>query len=71
MSQARMRIGVIDLGYWGPNLLRVLAERDDVDLAWMCDLDADKLAKLGRRHPATRTTAAPTTSSRTTISTRS
>ena len=56
MSQARMRIGVIGLGYWGPNLLRVLAERDDVDLAWMCDLDADKLAKLGRRHPATRTT---------------
>jgi len=56
MSKARMRVGVVGLGYWGPNLVRVLTERDDVELAWMCDLDEDKLSRLGRRHPATRTT---------------
>jgi predicted dehydrogenase len=46
----------VGLGYWGPNLLRVLAEREEVELAWMCDLDAGKLDRLARRHPEARLT---------------
>ena len=56
MNHARMRVGVVGLGYWGPNLLRVLSEREDVELAWMCDLDEDKLGRMARRHPSTRMT---------------
>jgi predicted dehydrogenase len=56
MNKARTRIGVVGLGYWGPNLLRVLSERDDVELAWMCDLDGERLARMARRYPAAQTT---------------
>ena len=56
MTGARMRVGIIGLGYWGPNLLRVLSEREDVDIGWICDLDEAKLARIARRHPAARTT---------------
>jgi predicted dehydrogenase len=50
-------MGLVGLGYWGPNLLRVLSEMESVDVAWICDLDADRLARYGRRHPVTRTTS--------------
>ncbi len=44
------------LGYWGPNLLRVLFERTDVDVRWICDLDQTRLDRLSRRYPSVRTT---------------
>jgi predicted dehydrogenase len=56
VSSKLKRVGVVGLGYWGPNLLRVLSERDDVELAWMCDLDAERLARIGRRYPTARQT---------------
>jgi predicted dehydrogenase len=56
MTKASMRVGVVGLGYWGPNLLRVLAELEDVEFAWLCDLDAGKLDRLARRHPEARLT---------------
>jgi predicted dehydrogenase len=43
---------VVGLGYWGPNLLRVLIERTDVRVRWMCDRDPERLEWLGRRYPA-------------------
>jgi predicted dehydrogenase len=49
-------VAVVGLGYWGPNLLRVLADNPDVEVRWICDLDRERLAKLGRRYPAARTT---------------
>src|SRR3954451_2977941 len=30
---------------------------DGVDVAWICDLDDDRLERYGRRYPATRTTS--------------
>jgi predicted dehydrogenase len=48
------RIGVVGLNYWGPNLARNFAEL--ADLAWLCDLDEERLAALGSRYPAARTT---------------
>ncbi len=30
---------MVGLGYWGPNLLRVLGEMPDVEVEWICDLD--------------------------------
>jgi predicted dehydrogenase len=51
-----LTVGLIGLGYWGPNLLRVLADNDDVDVKWLCDRDSERLARFGRRHPACRPT---------------
>ena len=49
-------VGVVGLGYWGPNLLRVLGDQIDAEVRWMCDLDTDRLAKYRRRYPAARAT---------------
>jgi predicted dehydrogenase len=50
-----VRVGQVGLGYWGKNLVRNF---DDLaDLAWLCDLDAERLRRLGDRYPAARTTA--------------
>jgi predicted dehydrogenase len=51
-----IRVGVVGLGYWGPNLVRNLHEVEDVEVAWLCDRRPDALAKLGRRYPAVRCT---------------
>jgi predicted dehydrogenase len=55
-SAAPVRVAVIGLGYWGPNLLRVLADNQDVEVRWICDLDRERLMKYRRRYPATRVT---------------
>jgi predicted dehydrogenase len=56
MSDAPLGMAVVGLGYWGPNLLRVLAELPDVELRWICDLDPTRLERFGRRYPGLRTT---------------
>ncbi|HEV2593130.1 MAG TPA: Gfo/Idh/MocA family oxidoreductase [Gaiellaceae bacterium] len=49
-----IRVGVVGLNYWGPNLVRNF---DDLaDLTWLCDLDEERLAELGARYPKARTT---------------
>jgi predicted dehydrogenase len=50
-------VAVVGLGYWGPNLLRVLNENPDVDVRWICDLDRDRLKQFNRRYPGTRMTS--------------
>ncbi len=45
-------VAVVGLGYWGPNLLRVLFERSDVDVRWICDRDEARLRRLTRRYPS-------------------
>lgn len=47
-----VRVGVVGLGYWGPNLARVLSEIPDADLAVVCDLDSERLDRMCRRYPA-------------------
>lgn len=49
-------MAVVGLGYWGPNLLRVLVERSDVQVRWICDLDGSRLARFGRRYPSVEVT---------------
>jgi predicted dehydrogenase len=49
-------VAVVGLGYWGPNLLRVLGDNLDADVRWICDLDPERLAKYRRRHPGARVT---------------
>jgi predicted dehydrogenase len=49
-------VAVVGLGYWGPNLLRVLSDTPAAEVRWICDLDPDRLERYGRRYPAARTT---------------
>src|SRR5665213_780210 len=49
-------VAIVGLGYWGPNLLRVLTERTDVEVRWICDLDASRLEHFTRRYPSVRPT---------------
>src|SRR3989442_10088441 len=46
------RAAVVGLGYWGPNLLRVLFELPDVEVRYVCDLDPARLAKAIRNYPS-------------------
>jgi predicted dehydrogenase len=52
----RARVGVIGLGYWGPNLVRVLHELPDTEVAWACDRRRSQLAGIARRYPGVRRT---------------
>jgi predicted dehydrogenase len=54
--RGKIRVGVIGCGYWGPNLLRNLAENESAELTWICDLDVGRVAAMGRRYPAARQT---------------
>jgi predicted dehydrogenase len=49
-----LSLGVVGLGYWGPNLLRNALELDEVRVAAMCDRDPNVLAKHARRYPHVR-----------------
>jgi predicted dehydrogenase len=51
-----INIGVIGYGYWGPNLVRNLAETPGATVAAVADLDLSKLATLQRRYPAIKAT---------------
>ncbi len=50
------RVGVVGLGYWGPNLLRVISDLETTELAYICDRDAERLEPMARRYPAARAT---------------
>ena len=50
-------VGLVGLGYWGPNLLRTLIEMPGADVRWICDLDPERVARFGRRFPSAGTTA--------------
>ena len=49
---APLSVAVVGLGYWGPNLLRVLFELPDVRVKYACDLETEPLAKAIRRYPS-------------------
>jgi predicted dehydrogenase len=45
-------VGIIGLGYWGPNLVRNFATADGAKLVAVADKDAGRLARIGRQYPA-------------------
>ncbi|HXP38197.1 MAG TPA: Gfo/Idh/MocA family oxidoreductase [Solirubrobacteraceae bacterium] len=46
-----VRVGVVGLGYWGPNLARNLDSIAGCELAWLCDADEEKRERLARSFP--------------------
>ena len=50
-------VGVVGLGYWGPNLARNFDRLPDAELTWLCDASDEALARWGAAFPSARTTA--------------
>lgn len=48
-----MKTGLIGLGYWGPNLGRVLAQSQKSEFTAICDLDEARLERMRRQYSGT------------------
>ena len=57
MSDSTVKVGVVGLGYWGPNLARNFDALAGVNLAWCCDADEGRRERLAAVHRSTRFTA--------------
>ncbi len=51
--ESPLGVGVVGYGYWGPNLVRNVAECPQLKLQALCDLDPANLHLFGQRHPDT------------------
>src|SRR5512141_1093608 len=47
-----MKIGIIGLGYWGPNLVRNFLAQNEVDKVTACDQRTERLQYLKAKFPA-------------------
>jgi predicted dehydrogenase len=56
-SARTIRVGVVGLGYWGPNLARNFAAIPGVELAWLCDASVEARERLQVAFPTARATA--------------
>lgn len=44
-----IKTGIIGLGYWGPNILRVLLENENVEVAAICDKNEQRLLEISKK----------------------
>ena len=49
-----VRVGVVGLGYWGPNVVRNMSRV--AELAWCCDLSAENRDRYAPQYPQARFT---------------
>jgi predicted dehydrogenase len=51
-----LQLGVVGLGYWGPNVARNLAAIPGCELSWLCDPRTEQRERVQRAFPGARTT---------------
>jgi predicted dehydrogenase len=51
-------VGVVGLGYWGPNLARTFDELPQAELRWLCDQSPEIQLRFRARYPGARVTPA-------------
>jgi predicted dehydrogenase len=56
-ASVSVRVGLVGLGYWGPNLARNLNTLESCELVWCCDADDSSRDRWQRLHPEARFTA--------------
>ena len=54
MQRDGIGVAVVGCGYWGPNVIRNFSALPSCELRAICDLDPERLAKVGRGYPAAR-----------------
>ena len=54
---ALVRVGVVGLGYWGPNLARNFDQLPEAELRWICDQSDEARARLRPQFPGVRESA--------------
>jgi predicted dehydrogenase len=52
-----VNVGVVGLGYWGPNLARNFDRLAESELRWICDANEDAVARMAPQFPGARATA--------------
>jgi predicted dehydrogenase len=52
---APVQVGVVGLGYWGPNLARNFDRLPGAELRWVCDARPEAVERWGRQFPGART----------------
>jgi predicted dehydrogenase len=56
VGERPVRVGVVGLGYWGPNIARNLGALEHCELRWLCDADEGARTRLASSFPAARAT---------------
>ncbi|HWG08287.1 MAG TPA: Gfo/Idh/MocA family oxidoreductase [Solirubrobacteraceae bacterium] len=56
VGERTVRVGVVGLGYWGPNIARNLAALEGCELRWLCDADEAARSRLAGTFPGARVT---------------
>jgi len=51
-EKRHVMIGVVGLGYWGPNLARNFSANDRCILSAICDLNGNRIEKIGLQYPS-------------------
>jgi predicted dehydrogenase len=51
VNPSALRVAVVGYGYWGPNLVRNVIERPEMEFAGLCELDAERAAAFSARVP--------------------
>jgi predicted dehydrogenase len=54
--RTRVSVGVVGLGYWGPNLARAFAGLPEAELRWLCDQSPDAQGRFRALYPSVRIT---------------
>jgi predicted dehydrogenase len=56
VNGSRVSVGIVGLGYWGPNLARNFSALPGCELVWCCDADAERRARWSEQFRSARFT---------------
>ena len=54
-----IRVAVLGAGHWGPNLIRSFHTHQASEVAWVVDVDAERMAQVHSRYPDVRVSSRP------------
>jgi predicted dehydrogenase len=52
-----IKLAVVGYGYWGPNIVRNVMERSELELWGLCETNPERVARFSARYPGIRTSA--------------
>jgi predicted dehydrogenase len=52
-----IKLAVVGYGYWGPNIVRNVMERPELELWGLCEMNPERVARFSARYPGVHTSA--------------